>query len=453
MTLRARMTGLVWRARWDSQELADTTSILIQQIFEYFWLYFPLGIIGFYRWSVWGFKRICAQRYEPIQIGVPTYYSSLGIVTPVYNEDPALFKRALESWEASHPDELIAVIDQRDLPCIEVFKEFSANKFWAHLIVTSRPGKRPALALGIKKARSKIVALVDSDVLWSPAIKEKLLAPFRDPLVGGVAVKQNAIESQQMWQKIADMLWDQRNYLDWPSQAAMGKALTCLSGRTAVYRRHILIPLLDEFLNEIILGRQKESGEDKCLTRLVQRGGWKTYYQSNVQIFTAAVVDFKTLWKQKLRWTRNTYNSDMRSMVEGWIWKRPYLAFFTVDKFISVFSLLIGPIAFGISVYLNHWGLAISIVILWLVGRGIKLIPHLRHNPNNIKIIPVYVLSNFWMGIAKLYALVTIRDQKWIRPKNRYEARKRLIKKIKNVVLTGEIFFLMVILVFSYVGR
>ena len=260
----------------------------MQQIFEYLWLYFPLGMIGFYRWSVWGFKRICAGRYEPIQIGVPTYYSSLSIVTPVYNEDPALFKKALESWEASYPDELIAVIDHRDIPCIEVFKEFAADKHWAHLVITPSPGKRPALALGIKRAKSKIVALVDSDVIWSPAIKEKLLAPFRDPQIGGVGVKQNAIESRQVWQKIADMLWDQRNYLDWPSQAAMGKALTCLSGRTAVYRRHILLPLLDKFVNEIILDRQKESGEDKCLTRLVQKEGWRTYYQSNVQIYTAA---------------------------------------------------------------------------------------------------------------------------------------------------------------------
>ena len=165
------------------------------------------------------------------------------------------------------------------------------------------------------------------------------------------------------------------------------------------------------------------------------------------------VTEFNTFWKQKIRWTRNTYNSDLTSMFEGWIWKRHYLAFFTIDKFISVFTLLIGPIAFGISLYLNHWILAISIMVLWVVGRGIKLIPHLRNNPMNIRIIPVYVLSNFWMGIAKLYALVTIRDQKWIRPKNRYEARKRLIKRIKNVVLTSEIMFVMIVLVYSFVGR
>ena len=148
-----------------------------------------------------------------------------------------------------------------------------------------------------------------------------------------------------------------------------------------VYRRHILLPLLDEFLNEIILGRQKESGEDKCLTRLVHREGWRTYYQSNVQIYTAAVMEFKTLWKQKIRWTRNTYNSDITSMFEGWIWKSPYLAFFTIDKFVSLFSVLIGPIAFCIALYLNHWILAFSIIVLWMVGRGIRLIPHLNITP------------------------------------------------------------------------
>jgi hyaluronan synthase len=186
---------------------------------------------------------------------------------------------------------------------------------------------------------------------------------------------------------------------------------------------------------------------------LVQKEGWRTYYQSNVQIYTAAVVEFKTFWKQKLRWTRNTYNSDFTSIFESWIWKRPYLAFFTIDKFISVFTLLIGPIAFCISLYLNNWILAFSIAVLWIVGRGVKLIPHFRNNPMDIKIIPIYVGSNFWMGIAKLYALVTIRDQKWIRPKNRYEARKRLIKRMKNVLLTSEIMIVMVVLVYTFVGR
>jgi cellulose synthase/poly-beta-1,6-N-acetylglucosamine synthase-like glycosyltransferase len=433
--------------------LVETSPIIVEQFLDYFWLYFPLGIIGIYRWSVWVFKKLCAQRYKPIPVGVPTYYSSLTIVTPVYNEDPTLFQKALESWESNHPDELIAVIDERDRQCIDVFEKFSANKPNTKLIVTPIPGKRPALAEGIKRGKSKIVALVDSDVIWSKDIKEKILAPFRNPTIGGVAVKQNAIDPYHLWQKIADLLWDQRNSLDWPSQAAMGNALTCLSGRTAVYRRKILLPLLDEFLNENIMQRRKESGEDKCLTRLIQKNGWKTYYQGNAQVYTVAAAEFKIFWKQKIRWTRNTYNSDLMSMAEGWIWKKHYLAFFTIDKFISVFTVLIGPIAFCIALYLNHWILAFSIAVLWIVGRAVRLAPSIRNNPKNLLLVPVYLISNFWMAVAKLYALVTIRDQKWIRPKNRYEARKRLIKRVKNIVLTLEILLLMIAFVSYMVMR
>lgn len=430
--------------------MAETS--IMAQFFQYFWIYFPLGAIGAYRWSVWLFKVICARFYRPYHAGIPGYYTSLGIITPVHDEDPELFYKALESWAQNSPEELIAVIDERDIPCIEAFRNFAKGKTWAKLIITPKPGKRAALVDGILESKSKIVALVDSDVIWGPDIRNKLLAPFRDPKIGGVAVKQNTIESTSILQKIADMLWDQRNYVDWPSQASMGKALTCLSGRTAVYRREILLPLLEEFQNEIIFNRKKESGEDKCLTRLVQREGWNTYYQTGAQVYTAASASFSVFWKQKLRWTRNTYNSDLAALREGWIWKRPYLLFFTVDKFISIFTLFIGPVAFAIAIYLNHWMVALSIVILWLVGRGIRQGPHLRNNPSHLLTIPVYVASNFWMGLAKIYALATIRDQKWIRPKNRNEARKQLIYKIKNMVVTGCILSAIVLFVFHITG-
>jgi cellulose synthase/poly-beta-1,6-N-acetylglucosamine synthase-like glycosyltransferase len=410
-----------------------------------FWFYFPLTLIGIYRWSSWIFRRICANYYRPYnpssyQNHVPTF----GIVTPVYNEDPLLFKNALESWYGNKPDEIIAVIDERDQDCIQIFKEFASDKNNLKLLVTSQPGKRPALVKGIKTSKTELLALVDSDVIWELNIKDNLCAPFRNEQIGGVAARQNAIENKYLWQKIADMLWDQRNFVDWASQSVMGQSITCLSGRTAVYRRKIILPLLDEFVNETVFGRRKESGEDKCLTRLIQREGWYTYYQSNAQIYTEAVRNFKTFWLQKVRWTRNTYNSDLVSLYEGWIWKRPFLAFATLDKFISIFTIFIGPASLGIALYHHHYIIALSIILLWLTGRTIKLLPHFKQKPNDIPYIPLYVLSSMWIALAKLYALVTIRDQKWIRPKNRKEVRKKMVKKIKNYLLTSEILTLIV---------
>src|SRR5919108_5154586 len=113
-----------------------------------FLIYIPLGIIGVWRWGIWIFKKLGSLYYIPIDPGNQIENYTMGIITPVYNENPTVFKTALDSWQSNNPDELIAVIDQNDVPCIRVFQEFAQNKPWAKLIVTPKPGKRPALADG-----------------------------------------------------------------------------------------------------------------------------------------------------------------------------------------------------------------------------------------------------------------------------------------------------------------
>jgi hyaluronan synthase len=406
--------------------------------YQFIWIYLPLGAIGFWRWSVWLFKKSTSFLYKPKIPSDDIHLHKYSIITPVYNEDPKTFDQAIRSWIRNEPDEIIGVIDHTDNRCIEVFQSIAKDYTFMKLIIATKPGKRPALAEGIKEARNKIVALVDSDTIWAENIRKSILVPFDDPLIGGVTTRQHPIERKTLWQKITDIFWDMRNYYDLPAQTAMGQALSCLSGRTSLYRKDIITEDLDIFLNEIVLGRKKESGEDKCLTRIVQSKGWKTYYQSNAVIYSYAAPDFKTFWSQRLRWSRNSHNSDLISLWEGWAWKHPFLAFHIIDRFISIFTLFFGPIFFGIALYLNHYILAVSILLLWMIGRGIKILPHLKRHPKDIILLPVYVIINFMIAIIKLYALVTIRDQKWIRSKNRKSVTSTF-KKIKNFILTSEI--------------
>jgi N-acetylglucosaminyltransferase len=232
----------------------------------------------------------------------------------------------------------------------------------------------------------------------------------------------------------------------------VGSALTCLTGRTSLYRREILLPKLAEFLNEILLGKRKESGEDKCLTRLIQKDGWKTYYQSTAVIYSVAASDFSTFVTQRLRWTRNSHNSDLVSLLHGWAWRHPYLAFYMIDRFISTFTLFIGPIFMGISIYYHQFTVTLAIFILWMVGRGIKILPHLRRHPEDIPLIPIFIAINFLMALIKLYALITIREQKWIRQHYQpsgfvSKTRHRVFTKIKDMILTTGIIGSIVIFV------
>jgi cellulose synthase/poly-beta-1,6-N-acetylglucosamine synthase-like glycosyltransferase len=419
--------------------LADYLGSTIVKLQEHFWYYIPLGIIGIWRWLVWGVKKTGAMLYVPFHEGRADL--ALSIITPVYNEDPMTFKLALLSWEKNSPDEIIAVIDERDKDCISVFKDFCKKRPWAKLIVTPKLGKRQALADGILEAKNDIVALVDSDTLWDNNIKQELLAPFSHPSIGGVTPRNHPVKRRSMWEKMTDVFWDMRNYYDLPSQTAMGSFLTCLTGRTSLYRRHIILPKLDEFLNEIILGRRKESGEDKCLTRLIQKDGWKTYYQSTAVIYSVAASDFKTFVAQRLRWTRNSHNSDLVSLLDGWPFKHPYLAFYMIDRFVSTFTMFVGAIFMGISLYFNQWPIALSILALWIVGRGIRILPHLRRQPDDIFLVPVFVAVNFFMALIKLYALMTIREQKWIRKYSQgtesAEYGWSIFRNVTGMILTG----------------
>ncbi|MGB8187972.1 MAG: hypothetical protein WCE91_00090, partial [Nitrososphaeraceae archaeon] len=73
------------------------------------------------------------------------------------------------------------------------------------------------------------------------------------------------------------------------------------------------------------------------------------------------------------------------------------------------------------------------------------IIPHIRRHPQDIVFLPIYVAVNFLVALTKLYALVTIRDQRVIRGSKRY--RKNLFSKIKDFLLTGEIIFGIIIIV------
>ena len=408
-----------------------------------YWLVIPLGVIGIWRWTVWLIKKIVASFYSPI---LPesndlksrgTIGLEVSVIVPVYNEDAKIFRRAMESWWENKPTEIIVIIDKSDTGCIAEFKEFQQGKDNLKLVVTSKPGKRPALVDGILQSNGEIVALTDSDTIWDTNFLKNALRPFRvDSKVGGVTPRYHPIERKTIWQKMNDIFWDSRNYLDMPAQTAGGKALSCVSGKTALYRRKILLPKINLFLNEFILGRKKESGEDKCFTRLVQQEGWKTYYQSSAIIHSSAAPEFDLFIRQRIRWARNSHNSDFQSLWDGWVWKCPYLAFSMIDRFISVFTLFLGPIFLSISIIEGQWGLAISIIILWLIGRMIKIFPHLRRNPIDLSLLPIYLGVSFLMALTRLYALVTIRDQHTIRGFRK--ARASRIKRIKDYVLTAE---------------
>jgi cellulose synthase/poly-beta-1,6-N-acetylglucosamine synthase-like glycosyltransferase len=380
--------------------LLTTTALLI-----------PIGALGVFRWMMWLAKRIPALFYRPIE---NDYDTTATIVTPVYMEDPDLFRRALDSWIANEPDRIIAVVDVTDVTCMEIARAYSE----VEVIAFDIPGKRPALAAGVAAANTDIVVLVDSDVIWEPDVLAKLKMPFADPTIGGVGTRQHVWPTNgatpTLWERIADIYLDIRYSDEVPATTRWGRAVSCLSGRTAAYRTRLLQSMRDAFLNETFWGTPCMSGDDKRYTCLVLQRGYRTWNQLNAHVYSTFKPDFNGFVNQRIRWSRNSFRSDLRALWQGWVWRYPYLAIMLLDKTIAPFMLLLGPIVLVVSIVVGHWQLVAALLAWWLLSRSFKILPHLRRRPADWLIVPIFIGVTYYMSLVKTYALLTLKEHKWL---------------------------------------
>jgi hyaluronan synthase len=136
--------------------------------------------------------------------------------------------------------------------------------------------------------------------------------------------------------------------------------------------------------------------------------------QRSAEVWSTFPTTWKIFFKQRLRWARNTWRSDMRALGRRWVYRHPFLAFTMMDKAISSFTLLIGPAFLAYSIFVRNWVFVIVLVAWWQISRSAKLLPHLRRRPSSFFFVLGYVMVSWVMALIKLYALFTIRKQRWL---------------------------------------
>src|SRR5438552_5619630 len=370
-------------------------------------------------------RRMYGRAYRPFQ---GSFTTTTSVVVPVYNEDPKILLRAITSYLANKIGEVILVVDYQDKLNIEnIQTKFpSSSHPNVRLIVTEEPGKRPALARGISEATGEIVVLSDSDTKWAENLLEEILKPFSDPEVAGVGAKQNVdhFEDSLVW-RIENWLLDIR-YIDFIPGMSVDGVVNCLSGRTAAYRRSLLLPVLDELTGETFLGKTCVGGDDVRLTHLMLIRGYKTVYQSTARAQTVYSGGFRLFVRRKVRWSRNSYRANLRAFWDGWVWQKPWILP------VSIFHATITPYTFALGALatlylaLTHpgtvttiFGVAFSFPLLWLIfsisGRSFKGLSHLRQAPADMSLsIIVTFLMLFVMFPVKIFSLITMNSQGWV---------------------------------------
>src|SRR5438309_5186631 len=122
----------------------------------------PVSVLGAVVWLGWIVRQVLGARYRPTPEG---HLASASVIVPVYREDPDVLERCLASWERENPNEIVLVIDHSEHDIIELAEAWAADDPRIRPVVVVPPGKRHALARGVREAQSDIVVLTDSDTL------------------------------------------------------------------------------------------------------------------------------------------------------------------------------------------------------------------------------------------------------------------------------------------------
>jgi cellulose synthase/poly-beta-1,6-N-acetylglucosamine synthase-like glycosyltransferase len=373
--------------------------------------YVPIAVAGTVVWLLWLYRVVRSATAPAI---VSSFRTTTSVVVPSYHEDPDILMRCLKSWIEQDPTEIIIVLDVQDL---DAYRRITAlEDARIKPILFHHAGKRSALGVGIRAATSEILVLTDSDTSWLPGLLENVQMPFVDPKVGGVGTQQNVYQRRtSIWRRQADWLVNLR-YLNYvPAMGRVG-AVPCLSGRTAAYRRSVVLPVLDNLENEFFLGKRCISGDDGRLTWLVLASGYQTVHQRSAKALSMFPDTFSGFVKQRVRWSRNSYRAYLTAIAKGWLWKVPF-----VTK-VTVLQILLTPITMGLTIaYLlfsrvDGTTLSIEVAIGWvLLTRAIRGFSHLRRHPQEIFLLPILTLTVIFIALpVKLFAFLTMNRQGWL---------------------------------------
>ncbi|GAB2447442.1 hyaluronan synthase [Conyzicola lurida] len=366
-------------------------------------------------WGLWIIKVLVSRRYRPF---TGTFTGTTSVVVPVVDEPLDLFRDVIERMVEQKPGEIIVVINGAENPALQaVCEEYAPLVRWVH---TPIPGKRNAVMIGTNMSTGDITVLVDSDTVWMPNALDELVKPFADSRVGGVTTRQRILEPERSWiTRWADWLENSRSLYSMPAQSVMGQ-VGCLPGRTIAFRRSILMTVMDKFMTERFMGVFLEVSDDRTLTNLTLKEGYRTVYQHTSLVYTDAPLQVKKLFKQQLRWARGSQYNTLR-MLPWMLGHAPLLALFFVMDIILPF-LLAGVIggwvyrAFtgeGINFYeglLQEYGVQSGLfviialmVVSSVLSMGIRQMRHLGEKPSDFFRLPVFILaSTFFLMPVRL---------------------------------------------------
>lgn len=290
--------------------------------------------------------------YREVPVDV-NYTPGVSILIPCFNEEEWIQKTILSCINQDYPInklEVIVIDDCSSDRSVEKIKEiieklkqedgkFEISSRIKYIVQEKNSGKREALAKGAMEAKHDLIVFVDSDSFLNPFALRYLVAPFKDPKIGGVAGRTDVANT---YTNILTKMQSVRYYIAFRIMKASESyfdTVTCLSGPLACYRKEIVLKHKEEWLNQRFLRQKATFGDDRAMTNIVLKE-YRTVYQDSAICSTIVPNQYKVFLKQQMRWKRSWLRESL--LAGKFMWKKEPLAALTF--YIGLLVPILAPI-------------------------------------------------------------------------------------------------------------
>ncbi|KAI0452995.1 nucleotide-diphospho-sugar transferase [Xylaria acuta] len=356
-------------------------------------------------------SRKYIQQYKPFPLpSVNTRLfnaSDVSIVVPTVGWDPETFSRAIISWLANRPLEIIIVtIDNITILSIR------------------RPNKRNQLVRGIRESTGRIIAFADDDVLWQETTLMNLLAPFQEPDIGvvGGPIESYLPKNRQdasiisSWEVAALRKRSKRRGGNKAFYARDGSTNFTVSGATMLLRAAVVKDpeFQNGFMGETFAGFLQNSGDDAFITRWVLFQHLRKGRQGNS---LDDAMENRRFLDQMKRWMRTGLRSRLICLFRdpGFrnFWRAtPYMCRKMVERLYSPFLNILWYVSFFVTLRRRPlMALLIALYYLYGVVSGIRAFA--REFPYCRGKIYAAVIADKIPLVSNFYSWATLASESW----------------------------------------
>ncbi len=257
-------------------------------------------------------------RYKSIKSVTDDLLPACTVVVPAYNEGELVWQTLMSLANSNYPVEklqLIAIDDgsQDDTwAWMQKAKEALGDRLDIYQQPENR-GKRHALYRGFKLAIGEVLITVDSDSVVSEDTLRNMASPFVvNEQCGAVAGNVRVLNDKKaLIPRMLNVSFAFSFEFIRSAQSVLGSVF-CTPGALSAYRKDAVMTCLDQWLNQTFMGKPSTIGEDRAMTNMILKQGFKVLFQRNAQVYTNIPEKYNKLYKMFIRWER----SNVRESIE-----------------------------------------------------------------------------------------------------------------------------------------